>query len=108
MPYAGYPYGYAPFQAEALAKSRGHETPPDLKETFSIGPIHLPEGDIRNEEDAFRFARTQWPREPEAFRAIWTRYFDPLAELSRVVMRAFALSAGSPRGFLRGQDRPPR
>ncbi len=99
MPYAGYPYGYAPFQAEALAKSRGHETPPDLKETFSIGPIHLPEGDIRNEEDAFRFARTQWPREPEAFRAIWTRYFDALAELSRVVMRAFALALDLPEDF---------
>src|SRR5512137_1788653 len=39
MPYAGYPYGYSPLQAEALAKSLGQETPPDLKESFSIGPL---------------------------------------------------------------------
>ena len=75
MPYPGYPYGYAPLQAEALAQSRGNQTPPDLKETFSIGPIHLPHGEIHGEEDAFRYAATQWPREPEAFRAVWTRYF---------------------------------
>src|SRR6266481_3153864 len=28
MPYVGYPYGYSPLQAEALAKSLGEETPP--------------------------------------------------------------------------------
>ena len=99
MPYAGYPYGYAPLQAEALAQSRGNQTPPDLKETFSIGPIHLPHGEIQSDEDAFRYAPTQWPREPEAFRMIWTRYFDALAELSRVVMRAFSLALELPEDF---------
>jgi isopenicillin N synthase-like dioxygenase len=39
MPYEGYPYGYAGLQAEALAKSMGEEAPPDLKESFSIGPL---------------------------------------------------------------------
>src|SRR5688572_22366893 len=34
-PYPGYPYGYLPPQAEALAKSRSVETPPDLKESFN-------------------------------------------------------------------------
>ena len=38
MPFTGYPYGYAPLQAEALAGSRGDQTPPDLKESFSSGP----------------------------------------------------------------------
>ncbi len=32
-------YGYGPFQVERLAASRGESTPPDLKETFSIGPF---------------------------------------------------------------------
>ena len=31
-------YGYGPFQVERLAASLGEATPPDLKETFSIGP----------------------------------------------------------------------
>src|SRR4029453_12845521 len=39
MPYPGYPYGYAPLQGERLAASLGDDTPPDLKETFSMGPI---------------------------------------------------------------------
>ena len=99
MPYAGYPYGYAPLQAEALALSRGNQTPPDLKETFSIGPIQLPQGAILRDEDAFRYAPTQWPREPEAFRLIWTRYFDALSELARLVMRAFALALELPEDF---------
>ncbi len=38
MPFPGYPYGYSPFAKETLAASRGEETPPDLKESFSIGP----------------------------------------------------------------------
>ena len=42
MPYPGYPYGYAPLQGERLAASLGTETPPDLKETFSMGPIERP------------------------------------------------------------------
>ena len=43
MPYVGYPYGYSPLQAEALANSLGEETPPDIKESFSIGPLeHRP------------------------------------------------------------------
>src|SRR6476646_10583570 len=37
MPFAGYPYGYAPMQGERLAASLGDDTPPDLKETFSMG-----------------------------------------------------------------------
>src|ERR1700733_13011824 len=39
MLYDGYPYGYSPLQAEALAKSQGNETPPDLKERFKNGPL---------------------------------------------------------------------
>ena len=35
MPYKGYPYGYSGLCSEALSKSQGDYTPPDLKETFS-------------------------------------------------------------------------
>ena len=42
MRYEGYPYGYSPLQSEALAKSKGEDTPPDIKETFNIGPLTLP------------------------------------------------------------------
>jgi hypothetical protein len=32
------PYGYMPFAAEALARSRGGAAPPDLKESFNLHP----------------------------------------------------------------------
>ena len=36
------PRGYFPMQAEALAKSRGVDTPPDIKERFGVGPMSQP------------------------------------------------------------------
>lgn len=41
-PYAGYPYGYLGPNSEALAKSKGQDTPPDLKESFNGGPLTTP------------------------------------------------------------------
>ena len=38
------PRGYFPMQAEALAKSRGVDTPPDIKERFGVGPMSRPPG----------------------------------------------------------------
>eukprot|EP00959_Pyramimonas_sp_CCMP1952_P050935 1064048-Pyramimonas_sp.AAC.1 len=38
LPSQGYPYGYSSLCSEALSKSQGSCSPPDLKETFSIGP----------------------------------------------------------------------
>ena len=35
-------YGYGPYRVERLASSLGVDTPPDLKETFSIGPFKTP------------------------------------------------------------------
>lgn len=43
-PYPGYPYGYLGPDKEALAKSRGVATPPDLKESFNGGPLATPPG----------------------------------------------------------------
>ena len=43
-PYKGYPYGYFKSESEALAKSKGLDTPPDLKESFNGGPIKVPKG----------------------------------------------------------------
>ncbi|HYL68911.1 MAG TPA: 2-oxoglutarate and iron-dependent oxygenase domain-containing protein [Candidatus Limnocylindria bacterium] len=107
MPYVGYPYGYSPLQAEALAKSLGEETPPDLKESFSIGPLeHCPhKGD---EPDAdFRFAANLWPKEPANFRAAWSAYYRAMSALAAWIMRVFALALELPEGFFDGMiDNP--
>ena len=36
------PYGYVPFSAEALNRSIGGTGPPDLKETYNVGPVGTP------------------------------------------------------------------
>lgn len=99
MPYEGYPYGYAPFQAEALAKSLGEDTPPDLKETFSIGPLQVPA--FRNDDPYadFRYAENQWPAEPAAFRESWSAYYRALGDLAARIMKIFAVALDLPEDF---------
>ena len=92
MPYAGYPYGYAPLQAEALAKSLGEETPPDLKESFSIGPLQQKTPEADDPDADFRYAANQWPKEPADFREAWTEYYRELGELARRMMWIFAIA----------------
>jgi isopenicillin N synthase-like dioxygenase len=102
MPYVGYPYGYSPLQAEALAQSLGTETPPDLKESFSIGPLHQPPH-TGNEPDAdFRFATNLWPQEPAVFRAAWSAYYVAMGELAARIMRLFAAALHLPAEFFAG------
>ncbi len=60
-------YGYGPFQVEHLAASLGDDTPPDLKETFSIGPswelcqAQLPTLEMADPAAAFVFSPSLWP-----------------------------------------------
>jgi isopenicillin N synthase-like dioxygenase len=96
MPYVGYPYGYSPLQAEALAKSLGEETPPDIKESFSIGPLEIAPH-TGNEPDAdFRFAANLWPKEPANFRDAWSEYYRAMGELAAKIMRVFAVALNLP------------
>jgi isopenicillin N synthase-like dioxygenase len=87
--------GYSPFQAHRLARSRGVETPPDLREVFSLGrPRLLPNHPVAD-PDALPFYRPCiWPERPAAFRAIYTRYYELLDMLARDLMRLFALGLG--------------
>ena len=98
----GYPYGYSPLQAETLAKSLGEETPPDLKESFSIGPLEQA-APKENEPDAnFRYAKNLWPQEPENFRAAWCAYYRAMGELAARIMRVFAVALGLREDFFGG------
>lgn len=102
MPYVGYPYGYSPLQAEALAKSLGEETPPDIKESFSIGPLDQPPH-TGNEPDAdFRFAKNLWPKEPANFRQAWAAYYGAMGELAVRIMRVFGAALNLPEEFFAG------
>ena len=103
MPYNGYPYGYAPLEAEMLAVSLGKETPPDLKESFSIGPLRRPPRPLfsagDDQESAFRYAPNQWPREPAELRPAWSTYYKEMEKLAATIMRIFALALDLPENF---------
>lgn len=99
MPYAGYPYGYSPLQAETLAKSLGDETPPDIKESFNIGPLEVPPHTGAEPDADFRFATNLWPAEPAGFRRACEAYYHALSGVAARIMRVFALALGLPEEF---------
>jgi isopenicillin N synthase-like dioxygenase len=75
-PYQGYPYGYLGPDKEALARSKGVETPPDLKESLNGGPLIIPPG-VSADAMTFCYQPTLWPDLP-GFRAAWEAYYTPL------------------------------
>jgi isopenicillin N synthase-like dioxygenase len=99
MPFPGYPYGYAPFAKEALAASRGETTPPDLKETFSIGPESTWDAKAWDQSRGFVAAPTLWPAEPERLEDVFRRYFREMGNLSARILSLFALALELPSEF---------
>jgi isopenicillin N synthase-like dioxygenase len=99
MPYPGYPYGYSPMERETLALSLGETTPPDLKETFSIGPKATWRTSSWDPSRGFESAATLWPEEPRELAAIFRRYFDEMGALAARLMSLFAVALELPRDF---------
>ena len=99
MPYKGYPYGYAPMLSEALSQSLGEESPADLKESFSVGPLVRPDKPMAPEEEAFVYAETPWPTEPAEFRDACEAYYRALDGLAVALMRIFARALDLPTDF---------
>ena len=93
-PYQGYPYGYLGPDAEALARSKGEDTPPDLKESFNGGPLRVP-ADASAAAMDFCYQPTLWPAFP-AFRPAWEAYYAAMEDLAARVMRAFAVALHLP------------
>ncbi len=98
-PYEGYPYGYLGPELEALAKSRGVDTPPDLKESFNGGPQETPAGIVDPQALGFCYAATIWPDAPDGFREAWTGYYRAMEDLAERIMRVFAVALGLPEEF---------
>ncbi len=92
--------GYSPFQTHRLARSRGIETPPDLREVFSLGRPEIKPGHPVADPDAAPFYRPDlWPAEPARFREVYTRYYTLVDELAHDLMTLFALALGLPRDY---------
>ncbi len=99
MPEPGYPYGYSPVQAEALNRSLGSDAPPDLKETFNVGPIDPPPrplGEMDDPDERAVYAPNLWPSALPGLRSTIEDYYRAMASLSATLMEAFAVALGLP------------
>ncbi len=96
-------YGYGPFQIERLAASLGEATPPDLKETFSIGPdrARCRAELTADRASAFVFSDSLWPPGLPAMEVTHRAYYDALAELVDRVMSLMALGLGLAADYFR-------
>jgi isopenicillin N synthase-like dioxygenase len=94
MPEPGYPYGYAPFAYESLASSLGDVTPPDLKETYTVGPPEDLAAIGRDPDEAWARLPTPWPTALPNARSVYRRYYDAMAELAARLLSFGARSLG--------------
>ena len=93
------PRGYFPPQSETLAKSRGIDTPPDRKETFSSGALCAPVGVNSGEYFDFFYGQNNWPAEPPGFRGAWVDYYHSMEQLGADVMQLFAAALDLPNDY---------
>jgi isopenicillin N synthase-like dioxygenase len=93
------PRGYFPIAAEALAKSLGVDTPPDLKESIGIGPLRAPSGGISDADFVFHYGENLWPEKPTELHAALTNYFNAMEHLGSQVLRMFAAGLELPHNY---------
>ena len=93
VPYSGYPYGWIGPDQEALAASKGEETPPDLKESFNGGPLNIPKNIKDPAAYEFCYQPSLWPQ-IDGFREIWESYYSEMESLAKRIMIAFAEALG--------------
>jgi isopenicillin N synthase-like dioxygenase len=98
-PYPGYPYGYLGPGAEALARSKGVDSPPDLKESFNGGPLAIPPGLTDQEALSFCYAATIWPDAQTKFRPAWEAYYRAVTDLAARIMQVFAVALELPEDY---------
>ena len=90
-------YGYGPFAIERLAASRGESTPPDLKETFSIGPFAAAPASVSDDASAaFVYSPNRWPAHLPDLAPTMHAYYDALGELVARLMGLMAVGLGLP------------
>lgn len=92
--------GYTPLGSEALSYSLDKVSLPDLKESFSIGPVDVPEDEYHRGPQAGNFfASNRWPTEIPAMEAIWSEYYRAMQDLAGELMQIFAVGLGLEPSF---------
>ena len=92
MPEAGFPYGYAPFAYERLASSLGDVTPPDLKETYTVGPVDPAPRPAVDPDEAWARLPTPWPSDLPEAKPAFEQYYRAMSFLAEQVLQFCALA----------------
>ena len=83
--------GYIAPGEERLARLRGDETPPDLKELYTIGPFDTPQTPYFTGPAAYpSFAPNLWPARPLGLRPALQAYWHQLDRVARMLCRILA------------------
>lgn len=71
-----------------------HSAPPDLQESFAIGPVAAPllPGSVPSSMAAITYAPNLWPPEPHGLRDAFVAYYAAMERLSARLMSLFALA----------------
>jgi len=89
--------GYRGFNIGALAHSSGKAAPPDLRESFLIGPPNVPAG-VAPEGC---FAPNKWPERPADLKSVFIDYYRAVADLSVRTLDLAARALALPEGYFR-------
>ncbi|MDX2379741.1 MAG: 2-oxoglutarate and iron-dependent oxygenase domain-containing protein [Acidimicrobiia bacterium] len=92
-------YGYAPYRSEALAAGFGQSTPPDLKETFSVGPLGSTTAGLDDPVAAFVFSPNRWPPELPELETAFDAYYRAMGGLAARILSFAASALGLPSDF---------
>jgi isopenicillin N synthase-like dioxygenase len=92
--------GYIAPGEERLARLRGDETPPDLKELYTIGPFDLPETPYFTGLAAYpSFAPNLWPAHPAGLQPALRAYWYEFDRVARILCCIFAQALDLPSEF---------
>ncbi len=85
---------------ESNSATYGIDTPPDMKETFSYGPVDIPDPTLIEAVPRW-FADNRWPEDQPAFQEACERWWREARDLADALLEIFALGLGLDQGHLR-------
>jgi isopenicillin N synthase-like dioxygenase len=91
---------FAYFDRPLEENSLDEESPPDFKESFSIGPVDPPDDPYHRAAAPGKFfAPNLWPEHPAGFRPVWEAYYREMERVATTLMRIFAVGLGMDKHF---------